>query len=393
MTNKVYIFDSHPVQYKAPVYREINRISPGVFEVIYASDFSVRGGNVDRGFGVEVKWDVPLLSGYDYRVLRNGDSTDHLSGKGVFRLLKDERPRAVILTHTRYQFDRVAYLSALALGIPILIRQETQDQTHASERTALKSLLRGLAYRLIYASVKHAFCFGELNRLHLERHGISPSRMSMAHFSVANPLKDVSGDTKWAQRAELRERLAIPANAKVLGFFGKLIPVKNPGLIYDSLEHIPAEQRRGLHLLFVGSGQMETVLREQASAAAELYGVRSVFAGFINQQQLHQYYLATDIVVLPSKREAWGLVINEALDAGNAVVMTHTVGCQHEFGTWERARVVTEGDASALGGAIAELAQYERSLDWATRKMEAYSTEAAAQDMARVFQKHVTKEH
>lgn len=391
MTNKVYIFDSHPVQYKAPVYREINRIAPGVFEVIYASDFSVRAGSVDRGFGVEVKWDVPLLSGYDFRVLGNGTGTDHLSGKGVFRLLKEERPRAVVLTHTRYQFDRVAYLSALALGIPILVRQETQDQTHANERTALKSLLRGLAYRVIYAPVKHAFCFGELNRLHLERHGISPSRMSMAHFSVANPLKDLGNETKWAQRAELRERLGIPADAKVLGFFGKLIPVKNPSLIYHSLQHVPAEQRRELHLLFVGSGQMENVLRELASEAEDRYGVHTVFAGFINQQQLHQYYLATDIVALPSKREAWGLVINEALDAGNAVVMTDTVGCHHEFGTWERTRVVPEGDASALGKSIAELARYERSLEWAAAQMEPYSTESAARDMARVFKSYTTQ--
>lgn len=387
MTNKIYIFESHPVQYKAPVYREINRILPGAIEVIYASDFSVRAGSVDRGFGVEVNWDIPLLSGYDYRVLGNGTGIDYLSGKGVFQLLKAERPRAVVLTHTRYQFDHAAYLGALLLGIPILIRQETQDETHA--RTRLKSVLRYLAYRLIYAPVKHAFCFGKLNRSHLLRHGIHPDKISTAHFSVANPLKNMSDKEKWLQRTKIREKFNITPSAKVVSFFGKLIPRKNPDIILRSLAHVKPETRKNLHILFVGSGELEESLILQAAELQQSCGVKTSFSGFINQQALHGYYLASDIVCLPSRREAWGLVINEALDAGNAVIMTDPVGCRLEFGSWERARIVPDENPEELARAITELSAYERSLDWATPQMEHYSTEAAARDMAEVFKKYI----
>lgn len=387
MTNKIYIFDSHPVQYKAPVYREMNRIAPDIFEVIYASDFSVKSGSVDRGFGVEVKWDIPLLSGYKYRVLGNGTGIDYLSGKGVFELLKRERPKAVVLTHTRYKFDQVAYLGALFLGIPILIRQETQDETH--ERTALKNALRYFAYRALYAPVKHAFCFGSLNRTHLLRHGIRADKMSTAHFSVANPLKDLRDEEKWLQRNQLREQLGISPHAKVVAFFGKLIPRKNPDIIFSSLTHIDAVVRERLHILFVGSGELEESLATQAANVQKSVGVRTTFAGFINQQALHRYYLASDIVCLPSTREAWGLVINEALDAGNAVIMTDTVGCRLEFGSWERSRVVADQNPVELGRAISELSAYERSLSWAAPQMEDYSTEAAARNMIEVFKKYI----
>lgn len=389
MTNKVYVFESHPVQYKAPVYQEINRIVPGAFEVIYASDFSVRAGNLDNGFGVEVNWDIPLLSGYDYRILGNGTGTDHLSGKGVFQLLKDERPRAVVLTHTRYQFDHVAYLGALLLGIPILIRQETQDETHA--RTRLKSALRYLAYRIIYAPVKHAFCFGELNRAHLLRHGIHPRKISTAHFSVANPLKGMDDNEKMLRRAKIREQFNIAPDTKVIAFFGKLIPRKNPDIILRALAHVEPNTQKRLHFLFVGSGELEERLTAQANDLQKKCGVKTSFSGFINQQALHDYYLASDIVCLPSRREAWGLVINEALNAGNAVIMTAPVGCRLEFGSWERSRIVPDENPEELGRAITELSAYERSFDWAAPQMEDYSTEAAAREMAEVFKKYIAE--
>src|SRR3984957_1622642 len=54
---------SHPIQYQSPLLRRIAQ-EPGIdLTVFFGSDFSVRGYK-DEGFGVEVKWDTPLLEGY-----------------------------------------------------------------------------------------------------------------------------------------------------------------------------------------------------------------------------------------------------------------------------------------------------------------------------------------
>lgn len=396
MTNKVYIFDSHPIQYKAPVYQEMNRIAPDTFEVIYGTDVSVRSGSVDKGFGIEVKWDTPLLSGYKFRVLNNEKSSSlttpaALSGEGVFQILRKERPAAVLLTQSRYYFDHTAYISAFLLGIPILIRQETQDEMYATNRSFLKSALRSVVYRLMYTPVKHAFCFGELNRQHLKKHGIGPNRTSTAHFSVANPLKGLETSEKLSRRSQIRQKFEIDDKKCVVSFFGKLIPKKNPDLIFESLEHLDESKRRNIHLLIVGTGELQDRLRDLALQAREKWNVQTSFAGFINQTQLPDYYLASDIVVLPSRRmgEAWGLVINEALHAGCSVVMTDAVGCQYEFGKWERARVIPEGDAISLAKAIDETSDYPRDLDWATTPMQDYSTESAATAVVNVYKKYI----
>jgi hypothetical protein len=54
---------SHPIQYQAPLLRRIAQEPDIDLTVLFGSDFSVRGYR-DQGFGVDVKWDVPLLEGY-----------------------------------------------------------------------------------------------------------------------------------------------------------------------------------------------------------------------------------------------------------------------------------------------------------------------------------------
>src|ERR1700742_68719 len=54
---------SHPIQYQAPLLRRIAQEPDIDLTVFFGSDHSVRGYK-DEGFGVAVKWDVPLLEGY-----------------------------------------------------------------------------------------------------------------------------------------------------------------------------------------------------------------------------------------------------------------------------------------------------------------------------------------
>jgi len=89
-------------------------------------------------------------------------------------------------------------------------------------------------------------------------------------------------------------------------------------------------------------------------------------------------------MVLPSRYagETWGLVANEALQAGCAVVLSEAVGSSHEFGDWKRVRTIPVGDAQALAKAIEDLAPLPREFGWARPAMEAYSIRAAAKGLA-----------
>ncbi|MCE0497246.1 MAG: glycosyltransferase family 4 protein [Methylacidiphilales bacterium] len=380
----VLIFDSHPVQYKAPVYQRLQQLRPGSFKVIYATDASVRGHH-DREFCKIVAWDQPLLDGYPHLVLNNERGTPltgfrSLTGRGIRDLLQKERPDTVIISQFIYEFDFVTYLNCVRLNIPIWIRQETQDE--AFVRPAWKQSLRGLFYRIAYRQVSHAFYFGELNREHLLLHGLAPERLTFAPYS--SPVgANIDIPTRQRLRTTKRDELAIRPDEIVLLFSGKLIDKKNPHLILDALEHLTAGERNRFRLVFAGSGPLEPSLRVRA----EKFPDRVHFAGFVNQSEIASWYFAADILLLPSRRagETWGLVVNEALEAGCAVIMTKAVGCHPEFADWDRVRVIPDNDAAACANALRELAAYPRSFDWCAERMKVYSIEATAAAIARQF--------
>ncbi len=378
----LFVFDSHPVQYKAPVYQDLARLLPGTFKVLYASDCSVRGHS-DRDFGQTFAWDTPLLSGYDSVVLHNERGRPlqgfrSLTGRGLFALLRRERPSAVLISQFLYEADFIMYLACVLLGIPIWIRHETQDE--AFIRPRWKTFLRQLFYRLAYRGVSHAFYIGQANREHLLRHGIPPDRMTFSPYCTPAPRAGWTDADKQRARDSLRSTLGIGAKERVLLFSGKLIEKKNPGLLLDALALLGTEEGQKFRVIYVGSGMLDPILRQRAALLAG----RVVFTGFVNQSAMPDYYLAADILILPSHRagETWGLVVNEALQAGCGVIVSEAVGCHREFGGWERVRVIPDNDASACAKAMRELAQFPRAFDWCASEIERYSTAAAARAIA-----------
>jgi glycosyltransferase involved in cell wall biosynthesis len=222
------------------------------------------------------------------------------------------------------------------------------------------------------------FFIGELNREHYLRHGVAESRLRAARYFTVDRASALTEAQKQEKRREMREAAGIGPDQVVCGFSGKLIPKKDPALLFAMLAHLPQDLRSRLHLYFVGSGELQGELQSAAEAARLELGVKTHFAGFVNQSAITDHYLAMDILVLPSRRmgETWGLVANEAMQAGCSVVVSDAVGCARDFASWERFRVFPERDARALAGVVADLADLKRSFSWAADGLaKAYSLE------------------
>ena len=383
------IFDSHPVQYRAPVYRELQKLLPGAFHVFYATDNSLTG-RADPGFGREIAWDENLLDGYPATVLHSVDSRHaggvfSLTGRGVTEIFETHRFNAVLQTQWLYAYDYRVLWEACRTGIPVWIRQETQDE--AFRRRGLKAAMRYLGYRILYSQVAHAFAIGQLNRTHLLRHGIPAQKISMSRYCALDRFEAVEVTETARLGRSQRELLGIEKEEVVIGFFGKLIPKKNPELLVDALKLLELRSERRYCLLFVGSGKLEAALREQAALLAES-GVRVIFAGFVNQSSITPFYAATDILVLPSKKmgETWGLVVNEALQAGCSAVISNAAGCHVEFEGWPHCRGFPDGDAGKLAKSILQLADDPpKDRLWCRPQIETYSVKAAAQSIAEMI--------
>jgi glycosyltransferase involved in cell wall biosynthesis len=385
---RLFIFESHPVQYHAPVYRELHRLCQaaggGSIRVFYATDISVRG-HFDSGFGSTVAWDEPLLNGYPATVLNaeNGiplNGFNSLTGKGIVSLLKRERPDAVMLTGLAHRFDWTVYWTALRLRIPIWLRTETQDEAFA--RGPVKSILRSIFYRFAYAPISKALVIGRLNAEHYQRHGLPSQRHIFSRYCVVDRFQCVSAAQKTIWRRQIRREAGFGEQTTVLLFCGKLQPKKQPDTLLEALSKLPAAERKRFGVLYVGSGELEADLR---LAAAAMKDIRVWFAGFKNQTEIAPYYLASDVLVLPSRQmgETWGLVANEALLAERRVVLSRHVGCQADFRVLPGVKVF-DGTTDGLVRALRQLPS-PSSVNNQRSFMRRYSISSAAWGIAKAM--------
>jgi glycosyltransferase involved in cell wall biosynthesis len=77
------------------------------------------------------------------------------------------------------------------------------------------------------------------------------------------------------------------------------------------------------------------------------------FCGFRNQSELPGFFDIASVFVLPARHEPWGLVVNEAMNAATAVVISDDVGCHPDLVTdGVEGFVFPVGDVNALAEAL-----------------------------------------
>src|SRR5207237_833514 len=126
-------------------------------------------------------------------------------------------------------------------------------------------------------------------------------------------------------RESRRTGLRLDEKRPVVLFVARLSAVKAPQDLLDAFLDLRQNWNAGAppYLLFVGDGPLRPELEARAKKLAN-GDVR--FLGFCNQSELPALYDLCDVFVLPSHFEPWGLVVNEAMNAGKPVIVSDQVG-------------------------------------------------------------------
>jgi glycosyltransferase involved in cell wall biosynthesis len=156
-------------------------------------------------------------------------------------------------------------------------------------------------------------------------------------------------------------------------FVGQLIERKGIAELLDAFSQLPNGE-----LYVAGDGP----LRPLVERAVERRRVK--FVGHVDRPTLQRLYADSDVLVLPSRYEVWGLVINEALEHGLPVIATEAVGAVDDLVVNDVNGYVTRtGDVDELREAMARIADWSdtRWLSAATTGVEIagrWSIDAAA---------------
>jgi glycosyltransferase involved in cell wall biosynthesis len=150
-----------------------------------------------------------------------------------------------------------------------------------------------------------------------------------------------------ADHLSAAERTARAADQ--LLFVGRLVPQKGVADILEALALLRARGRR-CRLLIIGEGPARADLEQRAEALGD--GVR--FAGSVSDAELHREIGGSLALLLPSRREGWGLAVTEAAWRGTPYVAYDIPAVREQHELLRGGLLVTPGPR-ALADAIEEL--------------------------------------
>ncbi len=356
---------THPIQYQAPLLRRIAAEPDIDLTVFFGTDFSARPF-VAADFGQTIQWDVPLLEGYKHVVLPAVGPREEkdlgfwkpLNHGFAARLAAGRFDALWIHGYARW-LHWSAMASARRRGIKVLLRDE------ATPISALRGPLKRAAKRLFFAGldgmVDAFLAIGTLNRRYYVEHGVSDRRIFMMPYAVDNERFKADARAATAGRESYRAALGLEPGRPILLFAAKLIERKRPAELIAAFAKIhrdPALRRP--YLVFAGDGPLRGRLEQDAAQQAP--GAVK-FLGFQRQTELPRCYDLCDAFVLPSGIEAWGLVVNEVMCAGRAVIVSDMVGCAPDLvRSGENGAIFRSDDVDGLAHAIHDVLRDEQRL-------------------------------
>ncbi|MFN3523666.1 MAG: glycosyltransferase family 4 protein [Phenylobacterium sp.] len=369
---RLAVVTSHPIQYYAPLFRTLaERLDLHVFFAHRATPEQ----QAAAGFGTAFDWDVDLASGYAHSFLRNvaaDPGPHHFAGcdtPEVGARLAEGRFDAVLLLGWHLKSLLQALLAAKRQGLPAMVRGDSQLQT---PRSPLKRLVKEAAYPVFLRRFDAALYVGARSRAYYEHYRYPAERLFFSPHCVDNAFFAERATPQ--ARADLRARLGVAPQTPLVLFAGKLIDVKRP---LDVVEAVARLRAQGVpaEVMVAGSGALEGPMRERAARLATPLHL----LGFQNQSAMPAVYGASDVLVLPSASETWGLVCNEALACGRPIVVSSGVGCAEDLaGEGPAGRVYPVGEVPALADALGATFAGPPAAAAAVERAARYSLAAAA---------------
>jgi glycosyltransferase involved in cell wall biosynthesis len=189
---------------------------------------------------------------------------------------------------------------------------------------------------------------GEAGRKALLQHGVARERTQVLPFVVDHGW--IQGAVDPLSRDEVRAALGIAPGVRALLFVGQMIRRKGIDVLLDALLLLQKMPGPRPLLLAVGDGAELPDFRAQATLLGLDETVR--FIPGMDNAALPRFWAAADAFVLPSRFDAWPVVVVEALVAGLPVIGTDLCGSVRDLVTPAAGFVARAGDVLSLAEAL-----------------------------------------
>lgn len=178
---------------------------------------------------------------------------------------------------------------------------------------------RGQVNPTVYAIEKrgmdaadHIMTVSELTRRTvIEKYNQDPAKVTTVHNAV-EPLSDAETFTK------------TPRKDKVVTFLGRITMQKGPEYFVEAA-HLVLQKTKGVRFVMAGSGDMMNAMIDLAAKRG--ISDRFHFTGFLKGRQVHEMLAESDVYIMPSVSEPFGISPLEAMQVGTPSIISKQSGC------------------------------------------------------------------
>jgi glycosyltransferase involved in cell wall biosynthesis len=342
LSTRLVIISEIIAPYRIPVFNALAQRSEIELRVIFLSenDPTFRRWRVYKD---EIDFSYEVLPSWRYRLGKHS----FLLNCGMLRALDRINPEAVLCGGYNYISSWQAAYWAGANRVPFLLWSEsTAFDRRRKYRTT--EFMKQYFLRLCSAFVVP----GKSSANYLRTFGIPEASIFTAPNAVDNLLFSRFAEGARANELAVRSRQHLPE--RYFLYVGRLIKEKGVFDLLQAYAQLPAQTRRGIGLVFAGSGARAVELAHRAS---QITAGTVRFLDFVHRDDLAEIYALAEALLFPTHSDPWGLVVNEAMACGLPVIATDVAGCaldlvMHGYNGF----LVEPGDVSGLCLAMTQLA-------------------------------------
>jgi glycosyltransferase involved in cell wall biosynthesis len=318
MTLRLALLTNVPAPYRVPVYAAIAE-TPGV-DLLVAFD-GAHGAAPRLPFASEwLDGGIAVRSRYYQDERWFAERVERRVRLGYQRLLRRFRPDAIVSGEFGWRSVNAAAHARLA-RIPLFIWWEGTRFTErgaGSARTAVRRALSRCAAGLLGLGHGSVETLRDL--------GVRDARIHYVPQAVDNAWFAREVDRWLPEREAVRAELGL--SGTVLLTPSRLLPHKGIAAYLEALCRLRARRpHAAFTAVVVGSGPEQARLH----ALQPVLGAALRAFGQLAYADLPRLLAAADVLVLPSLRDCWGMVVNEALAAGLPVLGSCYAGAAEEL--------------------------------------------------------------
>lgn len=345
MQTKIIIITETISPYRIPVFNEIAQSLKDRFMVLFLGETEKRRQWMI--YKEKIKFRYEVLPGF---LLQKKDSAPHFFNPTVFYKLMKYSPDIIIVGGYHHFAYFLAMLYARLFRRKIILWCESNRY----EKRANYPWNQAYKRWFVRNSTGHIVP-GRASFEYILSQGAVKDKIWIAPNAVDNEYFTRAGDTYRETKEIFKQSKGYPN--KLILYVGHLIEEKG---IRDLLKafQILSYEYTDLGLLLIGSGKENGYYKN----FCKTNNLRNVFfAGFIYQEDLPIYYAVSDVFVLTTYSDAWGLVLNEAMASKLPVISSDASGAAYDLiEPGVNGYIFKKGDIEQLSGYLREILKDER---------------------------------